>query len=168
MLRRREHRDALIRVVDRIHLLGLRSGIETEIMRELVRGRRTTRELVDVIYSEDSEASTFESYYAKIRRALKNLHSKGLITSSLFGREKVYRLTRHGDRTLISVAVGYPQPRLLGNESIALFSVTSILGLLSIVGVKFIGNLSPLVSTIFFILLGASLFQAVLIIREVG
>jgi DNA-binding PadR family transcriptional regulator len=166
-MRGKENREALTWVVERIHLLGLRSGIETDILRELVSGRRTTKELVSVIFDEDPESSTYESHYAKIRRALKPLKAKGLITCSLFGREKIYRLTRHGELTLVRIAVGYPEQRLIGRASYGLFLITFVLGLFSIIGIKFTGGLAPAISATFFVFLGASLLQTVLVLREV-
>ena len=168
VLRGMESREVLRHLVDRIHLLDLKSGVQTAVLKELVQGRRTTRELVNLIYGEDRGAATYESNYTRVRRALKSLESRGYVSSSLFGREKTYRLTRHGERTLMNVTAGREPPSLLGKMEIFLLVVTCFVGVFGIFSLEFTGSIPSLVSVAFFILLGMSLCRAVSRLWEVG
>jgi hypothetical protein len=161
-------RSGLGRVADSIHLLGLKSGLQTEVLREIVDGPRTIRELVNIIYGEDRGSSSFETHYARVRRAARYLEARGYVSASLFGREKPYRLTRHGERCLANLASGFPAPTVMLRTDAFLFAVTLLLGILNLPDVAFPQPATSIVSAAFLVLLGVSLCRGVTILREVG
>lgn len=161
-------KSSLGRVADSIHLLGLKSGLQTEVLREIVDGPRTIRELVNIIYGEDRGTSSFETHYARVRRAARYLEARGYVSASLFGREKPYRLTRHGERCLANLASGFPAPRVVLGRDAFLFAGTLFLGILNLLDAASPRPSTSVVSAAFLVLLGASLCRGLTILREVG
>ena len=86
----------LDRIVGGIDELGLRSSMEAEVVRQLLRGRRTISEIVQLVFGQDPSSPGFHSSYVRVWRAVRELEAKGLVSAPLLGREKPYHLTGHG------------------------------------------------------------------------
>jgi len=84
-------------------LRGLEVGNElsVEILSRLAEGRRTASELVEEIYQVRSSDEGFYSSYARVRREIRRLESKGLVSTNVLGRNRPYRLT---DLAVINLA----------------------------------------------------------------
>lgn len=160
-------RRVISRIADSVHRLDLKSGLQTEVLREIVEGPRTVRELVQIIFGEDRDNPSFETHYARTRRALKQLEARGYVSAALFGREKPYRLTKHGERCLASLAIGLPTPSVALPTDLGLFGATLFLGILNLVGQALGGPATSIVPSAFLLLLGLSLCRAFTILREV-
>ncbi len=168
---REASRWALRRVMEGIHALGVKGGIQTEIISELVSEPHTIREIVNLLYDRDRDDAGFETYYMRVRRALKFLEAKGLVSSSLFGKEKTYRLTRHGVLSISSIAAGVEPPKVLSKIDLLLLVTTFFLGLLT-----YLGSGSPqlvpdipsgTLSDVFLVVLGISFGRVLSILLEV-
>ena len=84
-------------------LRGLDIGdqVTIEILANLVDGRKTVAEIVERIYGLNSQDEGYFSAYSRIRRGVRRLESKGLVSTGILGREKPYRLT---DLAMINLA----------------------------------------------------------------
>jgi hypothetical protein len=161
-------RDLLGLVIDRVHLLGIGSGLETKVLGQLVSSPRTMRELVNQIYHTDRGNPEFESSYARMRRSVKRLEAKGYVSSSLFGHEKTYRVTRYGERCILGLIAGFPPPRAIGHLDIAIFSSTILIGVLLLADLGAMPDtVGRAASILFLVLLGVSLCRVVTVLREV-
>lgn len=129
-------------------------GIGMEVVRLLLRGRRTVPELVEAIYGVDRTSMEFHAYYMRVWRSIRELEAMGLVSAPLLGRDKGYRLTPHGLRVLLGlVAKGERRSsRVFSDADLACFAVT--------LGVGFLAGFVPLSPTLlgaaFIFLLGAS------------
>jgi len=94
-------KDDVLRRVRRIGEAELRPPLEAEIVIRLMDGRRTAPELTGEIFGNHEE---YRTEYARIRRELKRLESKGVVAATtLFGRKRPYRITRYGVARLMQV-----------------------------------------------------------------
>jgi len=147
--------------------------LEADIMDRLIEGRRTAVELVVEIYGLSREDPAYRAACIRVRRALRGLEHRGMVSTKLFGRDKPYRLTRHGVALLASISEETDGPTLLPPWSRALFGSTLFIGILMLLASRgFLGELGGwaiylLVAT-FFWLFGFSLGVVVLIGRRVS
>jgi len=146
------------------------SLVQIEILMRLIEGRRTAVELTEEIYAVSPDSPSFEMYYARVRRASKDLESRGFVSTRLFGRDKPYRLTEHGVLQIASLGKGLEKrPMLVGYRDIAAFGIVAGLSILNILRIMpNEGRLGPTVSAVFFIVLGISLTRLWAIIRKVS
>ncbi|MBU7003916.1 MAG: hypothetical protein HXS50_00010 [Theionarchaea archaeon] len=79
---------------------------ELGVAEQLLRGRRTIRELVLLTYDVRPEDEGYRTCYMRVRRALITLEGRGMVSSALFGKSKPYRLTRHAMEKLLAVCEG--------------------------------------------------------------
>jgi hypothetical protein len=87
--------------------LGDEFGIE--ILSQLVEGQKSIPEIVDIVYGLQNGDEGYKSSYGRVRREIRLLESKGLVSRSLFGKEKPYRLT---ELSIINLArIGGEQKR---------------------------------------------------------
>ena len=114
-------RQNLLPSVSELKSLDL-SLLQAEILAYLVDGRRTVSELCQMIYGVDLADPSFEMYYARVRRAARDLKLRGLISTPLLGRQKPYRLTNHGILQMASLGDALEKrPRLVGINDILIF-----------------------------------------------
>ncbi len=112
------------RQVRRIREASLRSPLETEIVLCLMDGRRTAAELTETIFGPGGD---LKAEYARVRRDLKGLESRGIVAATtLFGRERPYRLTKYGVAKLIDIG-GMDAESLFPHHDIALYVATTLL-----------------------------------------
>ena len=114
-----------------IESLGLRPGLEMEVFRYLLKGRRTISELVELIYGAGPSSSEFHSYYVKTWRAIRELEARGLISAPLLGKDKVYHITSHGLGVLLQISEDKDKsrPGILSWTDYVVFASTIILGI---------------------------------------
>jgi hypothetical protein len=108
--------------------LALVSELQTEVLRHLVDGPRTVPELVFLIYEVGREDSEFSIYYMRIRRSIRKLENKALVSTKIFGRDKPYRLTRYAVENLYYVGRPNSPETLLSRVDLAIYSAALILG----------------------------------------
>lgn len=146
------------------------SLVQIEILMRLIEGRRTAVELVGEIYDVYPDNPSFEMYYARVRRASKDLESKGFLSTRLFGRDKPYRLTEHGVLQITALGPGLEKrPMLVGYRDIVAFGIVVGLSVINMLGIMpEEGGLGPIVSAVFFMVLGISLTRLWRIIRKVS
>jgi hypothetical protein len=83
--------------------MELGSTLETAVLENLAERRKTTEELVELIYLVTKEQESYPTYYMRVRRAAKKLQSRGLISAPLFGQTKPYRMTKHASEKLMAI-----------------------------------------------------------------
>jgi hypothetical protein len=86
------------RVIDGVSKLkGLDIGDELaiEILGQLIHGKKTLTEICEGIYGLGRSEEGFQSCYTKVRREIRRLESRGLVSRKLFGNNKPFRLTQH-------------------------------------------------------------------------
>jgi hypothetical protein len=162
-------RRRLLPSVNELNKLKL-SLIQTEILIRLADGRRTATELSVQIYGNDANNPSAETYYARIRRAARDLQRRGFVSTPLLGRDKPYRLTEHGILQIASLGnSARSSPSIIGyKDIISLLSVLA-LGLLSLL----LSDTSPPAtigfasSSLFFVAVGISLTRLYLIVKKV-
>jgi len=105
---------------------GLEIGdqLAVEVLSRLVEGRRTSSEIVTLIYGLKRGDEGFESSYGRVRREIRKLESKGLISRNLFGREKPYRLTQLAVTNLARIGGEEKQTPLMMTTDLAAYLVT--------------------------------------------
>jgi len=154
----------LDRILRDIESLGLRPGLEVEVFRHLLRGRRTTSELVELIFGVDPSSSAFHSYYVRTWRAIRELEARGLISAPLLGKDKAYHLTKHGLGVLLGISGARNEisPAILCLTDYTIFASTIFLGVLA----YFLGSPGE-VAVIFVFLLGVSTSRLISKLRDV-
>jgi hypothetical protein len=77
-------------------LKGLEIGDEfaVEILAQLVEGKKTVAEIVEAVYGLRNSDEGYLPIYAKVWRQIRQLESKGLVSTRILGRNKPYRLTQ--------------------------------------------------------------------------
>jgi hypothetical protein len=63
-----------------------------------------------------------------MRRAIRSLEKRGFVATRLFGRERPYRITRHGIAVLASIVPDTGTPRIIYPSEILILCITGILG----------------------------------------
>lgn len=110
-------------------LKGLELGDElgVEVLAQLVDGKRTASEIVEQVYGITSSDEGFTSSYGKVRREIRKLESKGLVSRRLFGNEKPYGLTDLAVINLARIGGGGKQVSVLPRKDIILYVLTGAL-----------------------------------------
>jgi hypothetical protein len=121
----------LSRLRTRVHegvskLRGLEIGDELaiEILAQLVDGRKSTAEIVELIYGLRKGDEGFISCYSRVGREIKRLESKGLVSRQLFGRDKPYRLTELAVTNLARIGGEKKQMALVPKGELLVYLVT--------------------------------------------
>jgi hypothetical protein len=144
------------------------TALESEILNNLLGGRKTAVELVDHIFGSTRNEPGFHAEYLRVLRALKGLEKRGLVSTRLFGREKPYRLTNHGIAIIASIVPDNPRPKVVAKQEFLLLVATALLGIFALWYARGIGEpISMATLTLFagfFVLIGvsASVFLRVL------
>ena len=112
--------------VSKLKGLEIGDSLAIEILSKLVDGKRTASEIVEEIYGISSSEEGFQSTYGKVRREIRRLESKGLVSRKLFGNEKPYGLTDLAVINLARIGGGGKQIPLIPRIDIALYSGTAI------------------------------------------
>jgi DNA-binding PadR family transcriptional regulator len=141
--------------------------LQIEIIDRLMDGRRTATELVVEIHEIERSQKEYEARYVAIRRELKDLERRGYVSTEMLGRDKPYRLTRHGIAVLSSILPEAERPRILYRSETALLAATVVAG----AALLFLGKSGEIVAyaafAVFFALVGASASAFVRILRRV-
>jgi len=157
--------------VSRLRGLELGDELGVEILSQLVDGQKTPAEITELIYGLRSGDEGYKSSYGRVRREIRRLESKGLVSRKIFGLEKPCRLTDLAMINLARIGGGGKQIPLIPRIDIFLYTGTVI----SICPVAFIAMgwftapelLSIGVFGFFCVLFGVSLCRFVQAIRRV-
>jgi len=157
--------------VSRLRGLDVGDQLEVEILSRLARGRRTIAELVEQVYGLGRYDEGFGPSYTRVRRKMKRLESKGLVSTKLFGKERPYRLTDLAVTNLARIGGEGKQIDLLSMTDLAVYVATGTLALPMIsLSAHLVEMASPTVVMVFagfFYLLGGSTFCIIRMIRRV-
>ena len=154
-------------------LRGVEVGdqLEVEIILKLLRGRKTVSELVDQIYGLERSDEGFGSSYTRVRRTIKKLESKGLVSTRIFGKEKPYRLTRYAIANMANIGGEEEQVSIMPKEDILVYIITLGLSVpianLAFGWLELSDPVIALVYACFFYFLGASSSRLIQTFRRV-
>ncbi len=166
----RDLRDRVLADVRKLRSLDL-SILEAEILDSLIGGRKNISELVEYIYHERPSDVGFNASRLKVRRALRELERRGIVSTRLFGRDKPYRITRHGVAILASISPDMGRYRAVHPVELGLVGVATLVGLLmwlnshGFLGERGWGSSQGLFA-VFFTLFGLSLGVLIHVIRR--
>jgi hypothetical protein len=154
-------------------LKGLEIGDElaVEVLANLVEGRRTVSEIVQLLYGLRISDEGYQSCFSRVRRELRKLESKGLVSRKLLGRDKPYRLTQLAVSNLARIGGEEAQLSLIPRIDIAAYIVTLVLSvpnaLQAMNWIELAGLPTIALLTSFCFFLGISFYGAVRSIRKV-
>jgi hypothetical protein len=112
--------------ISKLRGLDIGDELAVEILGQLVEGRRTITEIVDHIYGVTTSDEGFYSSYSRVRREIRKLESKGLVSGKLFGKEKPYRLTELAVINLARIGGEAKQLGVLPRTDITLYTATGL------------------------------------------
>ena len=142
--------------------------LQIEIISHLMEGKRTATELVMEIYMIEPGQPDYQARYATVRRSLKDLEARGYASTNLLGRDKPYRLTRHGIAVICSIVPGDEGARVAGRADLAILGLTGVAAILMVL----LRNSAEIIVfasfATFFTLLGLSLRTFGRILRRVA
>jgi hypothetical protein len=146
---------------------------QTRILALLLERNRSVADTVAAVYSKRSDQTGYRGLYMRVSRRLKSLESRGFVSRALFGKERPYRITRLGKKTL-SEAIAYKALTGTGPRAEGVWGRPRTVVVVSMVPVLFAflvsrpGALRTVLSYAFFLLLGASIVIAAYARREVA
>jgi hypothetical protein len=94
-----------------------------------VDGRKSTAEIVELVYGLRKGDDGFKSCYSRVGRAIRRLESKGLVSRRLLGRDKPYRLTQLAITNLARIGGEEQQMALVPKIDLATYVGTLSLGI---------------------------------------
>jgi len=154
-------------------LQGLDVGDEFQVLvlSELVDGSRTISELVESIYGVNRSEEGFGSAYTRVRRTIKRLESRGLVSTRMFGKEKPYRLTGLAVMNLARIGGKIPQVGIISKNDLVIYIATILLAFPVVgLGLGWLSLRDPFVILLFacfFYLLGISTSKVIRTIMRV-
>ena len=118
--------DELLCKIKDVKELQVDNVLQAEILVRLMQHKSTGSDLATCIFPHGTEgaASPASSHaeYMRIVRSLGALEGKGLVARALFGKEKPYHLTGHGQEAVTAALRGsYPSP-LLPRRDLVLYA----------------------------------------------
>ena len=157
--------------VSKLRGLDIGDELEVEILAKLVSTRRTITEIVEAVYGLASGEEGFSSSYTRVRRGIRRLESRGLVSTTLLGRDKPYRLTDLAVINLARIGGESRQMQALPRIDLAAYLATTGLSIPVIVlGSKWLPLTDLGVVALFaafFFLLGASFVRFLQTLRRV-
>ena len=144
----------------------------TRLLILLLGRNRSIGDLVTIIYGMKSDQPGYRKLYMRVSRRLKSLQSKGFVSKALFGKEKPYRITRLGRRT-ISMTLTLKTLTDTGIQKERAWSKTQTIVILAIALNLLVVLVSPptllrqILLYILFLLVGAGGAMAVSSLKEV-
>jgi len=157
--------------VSRLRGLEMGNELGVEILSRLVDGNRTVSEIVEQIYGVKSSEEGFFTCYTRTRREVRKLESKGLVSRSLLGRDRPYRLTNLAVINLARIGGREEQLRVVPRVDIATYFVTLVSAVpLVLIASEWVEFSQPVTSSlfgIFCVLLGISLCRFLQALRRV-
>jgi len=158
---RQETRKKVFRAIEDLKQLGISDLLQAEIIGRLITGRRTVAELVEEIYCLRKNDKDFMSTYSRTRRSIRELESRGFVTTRLLGKDKPYRLTQYAITRLADFETPAGKAYLMPRRDILIHIATATLACLCLLVVLDYLSVEgwPLASiySVFFVLVGISI-----------
>ena len=154
-------------------LRGLEVGgqLEVEILSQLVDGKKTIAEVVELIYGLERCEEGFNSCYTRAWRATKRLESKGLVSTRIFGKEKPYRLTNLAIMNLAKIGGEEKQITIVSRSDLIFYLVTiAVAAPIASLGTGWFELTDPSIAALFacfYYLLGVSTSRIIQTLRKV-
>jgi len=115
------------RGVSQLRGLDIADELQVEIVSELIERKLTGVEIVQRVYGLGRYEEGFNSCYTRTRRALKRLESKGLVATSVLGKEKPYRLTDIAAINLARIGGEREQTGIVSRSDLLFYLATFVL-----------------------------------------
>lgn len=164
--------EILKNAIQNLDRLEERELSQTRILVLLLERDLSVADLVANIYGKRPHESEYRRLYMRISRRLISLQGRGLISRALFGKERPYRITRLGRRTLTQ-ALSYGSQPDSNNKIEKVWGKPQTVMVLSTVFFLFIASIWPpnpfraVLAYTFFLLLGVSISVVSYALREV-
>lgn len=108
--------------IHRLKHLGVDSVLQVEIMAHLAEGSGAAWHLASKIFRSGNNDPPSRAQYMKVLRALAGLEREGYVSRSLFGKERPYRLTRHGQELMNAIVGGQEPSSLISRNDLILYA----------------------------------------------
>jgi hypothetical protein len=145
--------------------------LEAEILGSLIDGRKNISELVEHIYGISPSGEGYNASRLRVRRALRHLEKRGIVSTQILGRDKPYRITQHGIGVLANISPDVEVDKVLARLEVVAIVSTMLVGLMMwmisrgvIVEIDF--NISQVLFAAFFTLFGLSLGALIRVLRR--
>jgi hypothetical protein len=112
--------------VTRLRGVKVDDQLEVEVVLRLLKGRRTVSELVDQIYGVGRADGGFASSYTRVRRAVKRLESRGLVSTNMLGKERPYKLTQYAIINLARIGGEEEQVSFVSRKEFTVYLLTFV------------------------------------------
>ncbi len=126
-------KENVARSVSQLARTDLRDVLQAEILLELMKGKRTTNELVEAIYHLGSEHPGYRTCYTRISRNLADMRSRGYVSRRLLGKEKPYRMTPLAVAKISAIkgVTGANRTMIFPRTDIMIYALSILLGIAS-------------------------------------
>jgi len=165
-------RDRVRKGVSRLKGVDVTDQLEIEILSQLLDGNRTSAEIVHSVYGLGRGDPGFSSVYSRVRRSLRRLEYKGLVSRKLFGRDRPYRLTQLAKINLARIGGEEEQVGPLRGADLLVWSGTVCLaGLVGALGSGWVRLPNPALFVVFgsfFYFLGLTTSSLIHAVRRVS
>jgi hypothetical protein len=110
--------------VSKLRGLDIGDDLGIEILSQLVDGRKSVSEIVELVYGLRRGDEGHKSCHGKVSREIKRLESKGLVSKAIFGRDRPYRLTDLAMINLARIGGHVQQIPVLPRIDLAIYFIT--------------------------------------------
>ena len=110
--------------ISKLRGLDISDELTIAILAQLVEGKKSAAEIVERTYGIGNSEEGFQSCYGRVRREIRRLESKGLVSRALFGKEKPYRLTQLAIINLAKIGGEEQQLPIIPKTDLAAYLVT--------------------------------------------
>lgn len=157
--------------VSKLRGLNIGDELSVEILSNLIEGRMTVAEITERVYGLTNNDEGYSSCYSRIRRGIRRLESKGLVSRSLFGTNQPFRLTELAVINLAKIGGEEKQMKVVPRTDLVVYLATIVLALpvvfsaLTLVEIAELSIIS--IFGCFCFLLGISFTRIVMSVRRV-
>ena len=161
----------IARAIDDLAEANLSNAVQVRLVQELLQGRRTTTELVKMLYGLGRGDPGFSTHYYRIGLELRELESRGIVWRRPFGKDRPYALTQVGLARLTAIkgARRKLETKAVTKLDFAAYLAMVLMGAIgswmrnSSIGEDYL----PVIVTLFFVATGFALSRFVESIRRV-
>ena len=160
--------------VSQLARTDLKDVLQAEILLELMKGQRTTNELVEAVYHVSPDNPGYRTCYTRVGRNLADMRSRGYVSRRLLGKEKPYRMTPLAVARISAIrgVAGTDRTKIFPREDIVIYALSILLGVASLVFSEQVGGSNsdwfPVVFSCFLFTSGAAVTRLYDSLRSVA
>jgi len=122
-------KESLKKLLDKVNDyrdLGVKNVLQIELLARLAAGRSTASDLAVEAFSGNNPGAVSRGEYMRTMRSLAALERKGYVTRALFGKDKPYRLTHHGEDAVEAIIGGRTPQALIPRRELLSFALAGL------------------------------------------